>query len=135
MPLSLGDRGQHHAKRVRIPGANPSPYSEAPPIRGIYAIEGVHVCSNVPIFCLESALALRAASASSAMRLAPSSAACLYTFLNGRAGYRTIGTENAAACWKRPKCRAAAFAVVDGHAGIGRHGFNRLMPAMRTGQS
>src|SRR5262249_24861051 len=56
-------------------------------------------------------------------------AAGLYALLNWRARYRTVGTENAAASWKRLKCRAAAYAVVTGHAGIGRNGFSRLIPA------
>ena len=60
-------------------------------------------------------------------------AAGLYTLLNWGTGYRTIGTENAAASRKRPKCHAAAFAVAESYAGIGRHGFSRLMPTMRTG--
>lgn len=48
--------------------------------------------------------------------------------------HRAIGTENAAIARFRTQQCAASFAVVKELARIGRHGFQRLVFAMRTGQ-
>jgi hypothetical protein len=59
----------------------------------------------------------------------------LYALLNGRTRHRAVRTENTTTSWKRLQCLSAALAVVEGHAGVRWHGFGRLVPTIRTGQS
>ena len=53
--------------------------------------------------------------------------------LHRRAGHVGVGTEDAAVAALRLEERAAGLAVVEILAGIGGHGFHRLMPAGGTG--
>ena len=63
------------------------------------------------------------------------SAAGLHALLDWRARNRTIRTENAARAWKRLQCLSATLTVVEGDARISRHGFHRLMAAVRASQN
>lgn len=56
-------------------------------------------------------------------------------FLNGRAGHRSIGAKDAAVARLRLEPGAAALAVMEEPAGVGRHSLDRLIAALGTGQS
>jgi superfamily I DNA/RNA helicase len=60
--------------------------------------------------------------------------AAFLVLLHRRTGNRTIGAKHAAIARKRLQSRAAAFAVIEELAGVGRHGLNRLLAAFRAGK-
>ena len=55
--------------------------------------------------------------------------------LNWRTGYRAVGAEYAAVTLLRSQHRAAAGALVENLAGVGRHGFHLSGGAMRAGNN
>src|SRR5258708_30150797 len=55
-------------------------------------------------------------------------------FLDRRTGHVAVGTVDAAVAWLGLEDDAAALAIVEILAGVGRHGLHRLMAAVRTGQ-
>jgi hypothetical protein len=58
-----------------------------------------------------------------------------YTRLNWWTRHRAVRTEDTATSWKRLQCLSAALTVVEGHAGVGWHGFGRLVSTMWARES